>query len=77
MYAEQLRTRDFAGRGAFVMEGGLKDLRLMLAAAAEIGAALEIGTIVERKLAKGVETGMGQQDWSAFYEITRREAGLG
>jgi len=76
MYAEKLRTRDFGGRGGFVMTGGLKDVRLMLSTADAIGAPLEIGNIVERKLSKAVESGMAEADWSAFYEITRREAGL-
>jgi 3-hydroxyisobutyrate dehydrogenase-like beta-hydroxyacid dehydrogenase len=76
MYAEKLRTRDFGGRGGFVMKGGLKDVRLMLSTAESNGAPLEIGNIVERKLKKGIEAGMEDADWSAFYEITRREAGL-
>ena len=76
MYAEKLRARDFAGRGGFVMKGGLKDVRLMLATAADKGAALEIGKILEPKLRAGVESGMGEQDWSAFYEVTRRQSGL-
>jgi 3-hydroxyisobutyrate dehydrogenase-like beta-hydroxyacid dehydrogenase len=76
MYAEKLRARDFGGRGGFVMTGGLKDLRFMLATAERNGAPLEIGAIVERKLTKGIEAGMQDADWSAFYEITRREAGL-
>lgn len=77
MYAEKLRTRDFGGRGGFVMKGGLKDVRLMLATAENVGADLEIGMIVERKLLAGISAGMEETDWSAFYEITRREAGLG
>ena len=76
MYAEKLRARDFGGRGSFIMRGGLKDVGLMLATAEENGVQLETGHIVERKLRKGIEAGMGDADWSAFYEITRREAGL-
>jgi 3-hydroxyisobutyrate dehydrogenase-like beta-hydroxyacid dehydrogenase len=76
LYAEKLCARDFGGRGGFVMTGGLKDVRLAMSAAADAGARLEIGPIVERKLAKGVEEGMGEADWSAFYEIARRETGL-
>jgi 3-hydroxyisobutyrate dehydrogenase-like beta-hydroxyacid dehydrogenase len=76
MYVEKLRSRDFGGRGGFIMQGGLKDVQLMLAAAEGNGAQLEIGNIVERKLRKGIEAGMEDADWSAFYEITRREAGL-
>ena len=76
MYAEKLRARDFAGRGGFVMKAGLKDVRLMLTAAEAKGMSLETGRIIERKLKKGIEAGMEDTDWSAFYEITRREAGL-
>lgn len=76
MYAEKLRARDFGGRGGFVMKGGLKDVRLMISTAEGVGAQLEIGTIVERKLRKGIEAGMEETDWSAVYEITRRESGL-
>lgn len=76
MYAEKLRTRDFGGRGGFVMKGGLKDVRLMLSTAEQVGADLEIGMIIERKLQAGISAGMEETDWSAFYEITRREAGL-
>jgi 3-hydroxyisobutyrate dehydrogenase-like beta-hydroxyacid dehydrogenase len=76
MYAEKLRARDFGGGGGFVMKGGLKDVRLMLATAEANGIQLETANIVERKLRKGIEAGMEDADWSAFYEITRREAGL-
>ncbi len=76
MYTEKLRTRDFAGRGGFVMSGALKDMQLAISAAADVGAKLEIAPIVERKLVKGIEEGMGEVDWSAIYELTRREAGL-
>lgn len=76
MYAEKIRSRDFAGRGGFVMSGGLKDVQLMLAAAKEVGVNLEVGSIIERKLQAGIEAGMQEADWSASYEITRREAGL-
>ncbi len=76
MYAEKLRSRDFKGRGGFVMKGGLKDVRLMLSTADAVGAGLEIGRLVERKLAYGVANGMEEADWSAIYEITRSEYGL-
>lgn len=76
MYAEKLRARDFGGRGGFVMKGGLKDVRLMISTAEAVGAQLDIGAIVERKLRKGIEAGMEETDWSAIYEITRRESGL-
>ncbi len=76
MYAEKLRARDFAGRGGFVMKAGLKDVTLMLASAQAVGVPLEMGKICERKLKQGVAAGMEETDWSAIYEITRKEAGL-
>lgn len=76
VYAEKLRCRDFADRVGFVMKGGLKDVSLMLSMAGDMGAPLEIAKIVERKMAKGIEAGMEAADWSGFYEISRREAGL-
>lgn len=76
MYAEKLRSRDFAGRGGFVMKGGLKDVTLMLSTAEAVGVSLDIGKICERKLKAGIAAGMEETDWSAIYEITRKEAGL-
>ncbi len=76
MYAEKLLKRDFAGRGGFVMTGGLKDVRLMLSTAAEAGTKLEFGEIAERNLSNAVDTGMGERDWSAIHELARKKAGL-
>jgi len=76
MYAEKIRARDFAGRGGFVMTAGLKDVQLMLSTAEAVDADLEVGHIVKRKLEAGIAAGMGETDWSAFYEITRHESGL-
>ena len=76
LYADKLLKRDFKGRGGFVMTGGLKDVNLMLSTAAEAGTDLKVGEIVARMLAAGVEAGMGEQDWSSFHEIARKNAGL-
>jgi len=46
------------------MTGGLKDLRMMLSTESDV---------IERKSAAGVDSGMGETDWSAIYEISRRE----
>lgn len=76
MYAEKIRARDFAGRGGFVMTAGLKDARLMLSTAEAVGVDLALGRIAEDKLVKGIAAGMGETDWSATYEVTRKESGL-
>jgi 3-hydroxyisobutyrate dehydrogenase-like beta-hydroxyacid dehydrogenase len=76
MYAGKLRARDFAGKGAFAMSGGLKDVSLMLKASDALGVDLEIGKIIKRKMETGIANGMGEQDWSSIYEITRKNSGL-
>jgi len=76
MYAGKLRARDFAGKGAFAMSGGLKDVSLMLKASAAIGVDFAIGKIIKPKMETAVANGMGEQDWSSIYEITRKNSGL-
>lgn len=75
-YADKLQKRDFEGRGGFVMTGGLKDLRLMLTAASDAGAQFKVGEIVAQMFEAGIAAGMGEQDWSAFHELARKNAGL-
>jgi 3-hydroxyisobutyrate dehydrogenase-like beta-hydroxyacid dehydrogenase len=76
MYAGKLRKRDFAGKGGFAMTGGFKDVNLMLKASSEIGVSFDIGQIVKKKMETAIAAGMGEQDWSTIYEITRKNAGL-
>jgi 3-hydroxyisobutyrate dehydrogenase-like beta-hydroxyacid dehydrogenase len=75
-YADKLEKRDFQGRGGFVMTGGLKDLKLMLSTAAAVGAQLKTGEIVAQMFEASIAAGMGEQDWSAFHELARKNAGL-
>lgn len=76
MYAGKLRARDFAGRGGFAMSGGLKDVSLMLKASGDLGVDFEIGKIIKRKMETAIAQGMGEQDWSSIYEVTRKNSGL-
>lgn len=76
MYAGKLRARDFAGRGGFAMSGGLKDVSLMLKASGSLGVDFAIGKIIKQKMETAIANGMGEQDWSSIYEITRKNAGL-
>jgi len=76
MYAEKARKRDFKEGVGFAMSAGLKDVRLMLAAADEAGVAFEIGRVVERKMKVALEGDLAEADWSAICEVTRRESGL-
>jgi len=74
-YAGTILERNFPA-GGFAMTGGLKDVKLMLDAAAQSGAPLKIGETIATKMKTAIAEGMGEQDWAAIYEITRREAGL-
>jgi 3-hydroxyisobutyrate dehydrogenase-like beta-hydroxyacid dehydrogenase len=76
MYAEKARTRNFKEDVGFAMSAGLKDVRLMLAAAEELGVAFEIGKIIERKMLVALSSDLADADWSATCEVTRRESGL-
>jgi 3-hydroxyisobutyrate dehydrogenase-like beta-hydroxyacid dehydrogenase len=76
MYAGKLRARDFAGKGGFAMAGGLKDVILMLKASNQIGVSFDVGQIIKKKMVVAIEAGMGEQDWSSIYEITRKNSGL-
>jgi len=73
-YSERIRTRRFDEPG-FALEAGLKDLRLILDAAAEVRAVLPYANVVRDKCLSGVANGMGGLDWCSFTEMTRRQAG--
>ena len=75
-YAGSILERDFPA-GGFALTGGLKDVKMMLDAAAKSGAPLEIGNIIKSNMETAVAEGMGGRDWAAITEISRRKAGLG
>ena len=76
MYATKIRTRDFDGAKGFAMTAGLKDVTLMQSAHERLGVPFEIGAIIRNKMQAGLADGMTDRDWSAIYEVTRRQAGL-
>ena len=76
-YTEKVRRRDYKDDVGFAMSAGLKDVRLMLAAADQDGVAFEIGRIIERKMQVALSGDLAAADWSATCEVTRRESGLG
>lgn len=75
-YAEKARKRDFKENVGFAMSAGLKDVRLMLAAAERSGVGFDIGKIIERKMLVALDGDLAKADWSAICEVTRRESGL-
>ena len=58
------------------MSGGFKDVTLMLKASSQIGVSLDVGQIIAKKMEVAIAAGMGEQDWSSIYEITRKNSVL-
>ncbi len=59
------------------MNPGMKDVRLILDGAGEVQLPLPFASIVRDKCLAAQAHGLGQQDWCAFTEIARLEAGSG
>lgn len=75
-YANKIRAREFETTVGYSMTGGLKDVQLMVSTAKEVGMTLEVADIVEKKTQAALASGMVEEDWTGFTEITRRAAGL-
>jgi 3-hydroxyisobutyrate dehydrogenase-like beta-hydroxyacid dehydrogenase len=60
----------------FKLRLGLKDLRLMLAAAEEAAAPLPIASLIRDNLISGIAQGLGDLDWSALARVAAMKAGL-
>jgi 3-hydroxyisobutyrate dehydrogenase-like beta-hydroxyacid dehydrogenase len=75
-YATRIWHREFDEVG-FDLQGGLKDVTLMINAAKEQGVRWDFAEVIQRKMNVGVEMGLGANDWSSTYEVTRAQAGLG
>ena len=73
-YIDRISTRDF-GRAGFTLDGGTKDVTLILEAAAEVNAPLSYASVVRDKCLAAKARGMGQLDWSCLTEISRLAAG--
>lgn len=73
-YVDRICGRDFE-RAGFTLDGGLKDVTLILEAAAEARAPLSFASVVRDKCLAAQARGMGQLDWSAMTETSRIDAG--
>jgi 3-hydroxyisobutyrate dehydrogenase-like beta-hydroxyacid dehydrogenase len=75
-YAARMLRRDVDGADGFAMVAGLKDLRLVRAAARAVDCQVEIAEAAIAKMEEGVAAGLGDADWSSAQEVARRRAGL-
>jgi 3-hydroxyisobutyrate dehydrogenase-like beta-hydroxyacid dehydrogenase len=60
----------------FKMALGLKDIRLILAAAEALEAPMPVASLVRDHFLAGVAQGQGDRDWSAVAGLAARNAGL-
>jgi 3-hydroxyisobutyrate dehydrogenase-like beta-hydroxyacid dehydrogenase len=61
----------------FKMTLGLKDVRLVLAAAEATNTPMPLASLVRDHLLSGLARGMGDKDWSALARVLAENAGLG
>ena len=73
-YVDRICMRDFE-RAGFTLDGGLKDVTLILQAAAEVHAPLSYASVVRDKCIAAQARGLGGKDWSVMTETSRSEAG--
>jgi 3-hydroxyisobutyrate dehydrogenase-like beta-hydroxyacid dehydrogenase len=68
VYSSKIAQSDY--EAGFKATLGLKDLRLATEAAVEAGRALPMLAAVHGQMARTVEAGMGDRDWSAMAQVT-------
>ena len=62
--------------GGFNLRLGLKDVRLALAAAENVDAALPMASVVRDHMLTAISRGMDKQDWSVLGQLAAENAGL-
>lgn len=73
-YGEQIARQEFEP-AEFAATLGLKDLRLVLAAAEELQVPLPVASLLRDRLLTLIATGGGHLDWSAVTTLAGRDAG--
>jgi len=74
-YGKIMAAQRFQPAG-FKLRLGLKDVRLVLAAAEEAAAPMPLASLIRDNLLSGVAQGMGEHDWSALARVAAQKAGL-
>lgn len=75
-YGGLIARREFEPAG-FAARLGLKDVRLVLAAAEQLQVPLPVASLLRDRLLTLVATGGGELDWSALATLADRDAGTG
>jgi 3-hydroxyisobutyrate dehydrogenase-like beta-hydroxyacid dehydrogenase len=75
MYSRIIAEEKFEPAG-FALKLGLKDVRLVLAAAEECAAPMPLASLVHDHLLSALAQGQGEMDWSSMTQVIARNAGL-
>jgi 3-hydroxyisobutyrate dehydrogenase-like beta-hydroxyacid dehydrogenase len=75
IYGRSIAQEQFTPAG-FALPLGLKDVRLMLAAAEECAAPMPLASLVHDHLLSALAQGQGDLDWSSMTQVLARNAGL-
>jgi 3-hydroxyisobutyrate dehydrogenase-like beta-hydroxyacid dehydrogenase len=74
-YGKAIAEEKFEPAG-FALRLGLKDVRLILAAAEECTSPMPLASLVHDHLLSAVAQGQGDMDWSSVSRVVARNAGL-
>jgi 3-hydroxyisobutyrate dehydrogenase-like beta-hydroxyacid dehydrogenase len=74
-YGRIIAQEEFEPAG-FALQLGLKDVRLVLAAAEECAAPMPLAGLVHDHLLSALAQGQGEMDWSSMTQVIARNAGL-
>jgi 3-hydroxyisobutyrate dehydrogenase-like beta-hydroxyacid dehydrogenase len=74
-YGRIIAQEQFEPAG-FALQLGLKDVRLVLAAAEECAAPMPLASLVHDHLLSALAQGQGEMDWSSMTQVIARNAGL-
>ncbi len=74
-YGRAIAQEKFEPAG-FALKLGLKDVRLVLAAAEECAAPMPLASLVHDHLLSALAQGQGEMDWSSMTQVIARNAGL-
>ena len=74
-YGRIIAQEQFEPAG-FALQLGLKDVRLVLAAAEECAAPMPLASLIHDHLLSALAQGQGEMDWSSVTQVIARNAGL-
>ena len=74
-YGKIIIAQKFSPPG-FALHLGLKDVRLVLAAADEVAVPMPVASVIRDHYLSGVARGWGDMDWAALAKVVAEDAGL-